>query len=82
MLTGFTGRRLEEAEDRLSTDLVLLDMLDFALQRADRHFPAKVRVVRKVSFTRKVFSLSCGFLLSHGKAVLECGKIHYYSCLF
>lgn len=40
-VSGFTGRVLEDGEQCAENDLLLLDMLEYSLQRADRNLPYK-----------------------------------------
>jgi len=43
-IAGFTGRVYEDDEQRAENDYLLLDMLEYALQRADRNLPYKKTV--------------------------------------
>jgi hypothetical protein len=41
VVPGFTGRVVEDGEQSSENDLLLLEMLEYALQRADRNLPYK-----------------------------------------
>ena len=51
--TAHTGRFVEEGDDCPVNDLILLEMVEFALQRADRNLPRKFSTyvaVKEVTF--------------------------------
>nr|PNR32248.1 hypothetical protein PHYPA_026374 [Physcomitrium patens] len=55
-IAGFTGRVMEDGDQCAENDLLLLDMLEYALQRADRNLPYKPTLLGTVKLAGEMMA--------------------------